>query len=54
MNNILDILRKSKCVGVAEISKHTGVPMTKVSDALKNIKEASGEDIKKILIFLSK
>ncbi len=53
MNNILDVLRKNKRISVVDISKHTGIPMIRVADALKNIKDATGDDVKNILIFLT-
>lgn len=54
MNSLLNELRCRLGVSIEELSEFTGVPMIDLSEIFHNIESSKADDIKSILIFLSK
>ena len=54
MNNLLNELRCRLGVSINEISESTGISMVEISEIFCNIENSKADDIKSILIFLSK
>ena len=54
MDNLLNKLRCILGVSTQELSEATGISMIDISEVFYNIENSNAEDIKNIIIFLSK
>lgn len=54
MNSLLNEIRCMLDVSIQELSKYTGISMVDISEVFCNMENSKAEDIKNILIFLSK
>lgn len=54
MNNLLNELRCRLDVSIKEISESTGISMIDISEIFCDIENSKADDIKSIIIFLSK